>query len=581
MESLTLDYINDELEHMQEFNKRTHPNMTSAHSSELDDTVTTINNTILSDPLSENTSRHIKGIWSKLGVAREQGHWHSIKIKCQRHQLLLANMVVWNWIEYTVYRRCQEVLRREQEGFCWFDGLVNHVDNLIMSSSPSCDIYPQQFTSMAVEPFLYVPPKSRHRAFTTEERETETLSTTINIISQWLGFETDGMSRRHAWLTRKLIEGCGENVLLLDKVWAAHHHMKTEIFHNNKILRITEAKLAPIDSAIRDHNMSHNDTLESYALAKIGELVQRFMDTSAIPSAETSHTLSRDPDLVHVSGGKALMGMHRFAAYLRRMRPLLDPQFSILNMTDPLLIAAYNNKDELSPFRERAPSRVRVQGPHGPYREDYLWSRTGIFNAVTFRGITYRANVLFDPTFPIFYPNLNAFQEAVAGRNIDDIRCMFAYHTPNSFRVPELAETYWRYSAEWPGLLAGGPLDFDACVEFLMHDKPNYFPQLGPLCAFLTAGDLAYTSAVNMPSADTVGKYIGLIRKGSAVAMKELDIISHNEHQVAVFCSGAQRLHNFLLNDLTREERIEMGYEQLTMEHALCKYHIASDRGLI
>jgi hypothetical protein len=91
---------------------------------------------------------------------------------------------------------------------------------------------------------------------------------------------------------------------------------------------------------------------------------------------------------------------------------------------------------------------------------------------------------------------------------------------------------------EWPKLLVEGPLDFDAYIEFLMHDKLNYFPQLGPLCVFLMARDLAYMSAVKMPSADTVGEYISLIQKGFTIAVKELATISHDEHQVVVFCNG-------------------------------------------
>jgi hypothetical protein len=100
----------------------------------------------------------------------------------------------------------------------------------------------------------------------------------------------------------------------------------------------------------------------------------------------------------------------------------------------------------------------------------------------------------------------------------------------------------------------------------------------------LTAGDLAYTSTVHMPPADVVGKWIGAIHKGSASAMKELRLVGQNigkGKNVIAYRTGAMTLHDFLLKELSAEEIERMGYEQLTMEHALCKFHIAVGKRLI
>jgi hypothetical protein len=551
---------------------------------DIDQHVNATRSAVTSDPLSENTSKQIKAAWSTFDKADRLEQWDNVKRKLRHMESMLTNMAIWDWIEVTARTRIIQVIRMEAQGHCWFDGIVDLVDNLILTAAPSRVIYPQSYISMPLTPFHYTATDMRHRAFSQPERESLTINKTTEIISQWLGFDTDGMSRRRAWLTRKLVAACGEEVLLLDKVWNAHIHMKTVVFHDCKMARITQEKLNRMDIALRNHGISCVDQPEHSTLVEIGLIARRLKNPPNVSPTEVIRALPRNPSMANTSEGAMAAGLHRFAAYLRRMLPLLNTDFSVTSTRDRLLIAAHASMDELLPFRERAPSRLRVQGAKGPYREDYIRTRIGIFNAVSFRAIFYRANVLMEPEFPVFFPDLLALRKAVEGRDINDVRNMKAYHSPNKFRDPAHADTYWKYSTKWPPLLEEGPIDFETCLSFLSHENPNYFPQLGSLSAFLTAGDLAYTSTVHMPPADVVGKWIGAIHKGSASAMKELRLVGQNigkGKNVIAYRTGAMTLHDFLLKELSAEEIERMGYEQLTMEHALCKFHIAVGKRLI
>jgi hypothetical protein len=66
------------------------------------------------------------------------------------------------------------------------------------------------------------------------------------------------------------VAACGEEVLLLNKVWNAHIHMKTVIFHDCKMAGITQEKLNGMDIALRNHGISCVDQPEHSTLVEIG-----------------------------------------------------------------------------------------------------------------------------------------------------------------------------------------------------------------------------------------------------------------------------------------------------------------------
>lgn len=178
---------------------------------------------------------------------------------------------------------------------------------------------------------------------------------------------------------------------------------------------------------------------------------------------------------------------------------------------------------------------------------------------------------------------------------LDDVRNKIAYHSPNPHRSPLFAPRYWDSSAAWPNKSRpnedGTPMSFDDCVQFLHGGKPIRFPHLGDLCSFLAAGDLSYTDAVESPTAAVIGKYIGSVGKGSAGAMRVFNLVPEKAEgkkkpgsstgNNAPFIHAAEKLHQFLLTNLDKEEIALMEYEERTMEHALCKAKIAWNRKLL
>jgi hypothetical protein len=222
---------------------------------------------------------------------------------------------------------------------------------------------------------------------------------------------------------------------------------------------------------------------------------------------------------------------------------------------------------------------MRVLGAGGPFGESLIRSQAGIFGVVVFRGITYGGPVMTDSSFLVKYTSVQDFNNAIDGKHLDDIRHLRAYHTPNAFRNPKLAQTYWDSSERWPLKLkdSGGSLDFDACIEFLMEGSPKHFPQIGPLVSFLTAGDLAYTSTVDMPTISMIAKHIRKINKGSANALRLLKIVKScvSDNSPQDFASKTKQFYALVMDRLSEVEIEVMGADGLMMEYALCKYSVA------
>ena len=543
---------------------------------------------IREDPLGNNTSILIQKLWQNMDhVARFETH-QTLELCICRHVTMSSNISAWHWFEDVAMERCRQIASSEPvEGMCWFDGIVRVVHGLILASAPSCDIFPQQFTTMVVQPYHYLAPPSR--AYLPDELVNKVVSISSDILATWLDFDLNSTARRQAWFASILVEYCGADVLYLGEVWSAYAHVKQAIFNNRRLGAFKRNKFNTVIEILRTHPIAIPGSEENTIMCEIGDIIRTYIELQSvgqrdIPSGEdiiagkTSYLMDDSDDEV------MLTGVHQFVDYLRRLKPLIDGSYSGDDGGDILLRVAIEDPDAFLPFRERTPSRLRVLGPDGPYREDFLRTPSGMFGPTVFRGITYRANVLRLPTFPVFYRTLQDFEESVEGKDLEDIRHLTAYHRANPARTPQLAATYWKSSQKWPEQFErnGGSrsLDFDSCVKFLTAGKPKPFPQIGQLAAFLTAGDLAYTSAVDMPDIPKIAEHMAQIDKGAANALRKLKIINSKAsgQDMHGFVDKTRQFYQILGELLTEDEKMVMGLDGLMMEYALCKYSIAATR---
>jgi hypothetical protein len=159
------------------------------------DAIVEVGSAIRKDPFGEMTPRHIQNLWNQMDrMARVDTRWTLERGVC-RHTTISANIAAWDWLENTAISRCRQIASGiSVEGFCWFDSLVHVVSNLVITSTSSYTIYPQQFTPLFVAPYLYQAPKIR-RAFFPNELANQIVAVVADILAQWLNFDLNGTSR--------------------------------------------------------------------------------------------------------------------------------------------------------------------------------------------------------------------------------------------------------------------------------------------------------------------------------------------------------------------------------------------------
>ncbi|KAF8588008.1 hypothetical protein K439DRAFT_1336541 [Ramaria rubella] len=256
-----------------------------------------------------------------------------------------------------------------------------------------------------------------------------------------------------------------------------------------------------------------------------------------------------------------------FVQFLRDLMPTtqsLNSQSSDNNLIHKVI----ERPDFYMPFWEIAPSRHRVTGPQGPFEHNFIRTRSGLFSALIYRGITYTAAAESDPHNNHF-EDLNAYISYCCNnqfKGVNHFRNMTAYGTPNHKRHPKLAITFWKATEGWETFIKSnqGEIAFNA-----MHEQ-KIFPQIGDLTSYLMVVDLCYTGLVQWPTACELGELIYDIGRGSYSEMVVQGLIDGESD--CMDCGRAFRDFNDKVSAaLTSEELEKMNFDIFMMEHALCK----------
>lgn len=106
-----------------------------------------------------------------------------------------------------------------------------------------------------------------------------------------------------------------------------------------------------------------------------------------------------------------------------------------------------NNLDNLLPFRDLAPSRVRILQDRGPYSPEHIRTISGFFSALIFRGITFGSQFLFDH-FTTVFENLDDWTATY--RKLGSGHHSSFFCNPNAYRNRtnrdvNSVEDYWRF----------------------------------------------------------------------------------------------------------------------------------------
>lgn len=374
------------------------------------------------------------------------------------------------------------------------------------------------------------------------------------------------------------METFSSDILLLDQVYALYLRLRTQVLR--KLYTTVNLKLLqPVFNHLSQLPLADPHSPECVLLTSISDSIQRCID----PVAGTGPAISLPPIVSAPITGPD--NYHNVLDFILELLPLLDSSLPT-SPTPRQQTVIDNGFDKFLPFREHAPSRLRVKSPSGPFHPSNI-DRPGAFaSACIFRGITFSCRFIQD-TPSNFFPDLAAWDRAVADfrakpgvRDGDrDICDKAAYGTPLSGRGLNHAAKYFAAESHWHDYFArhntGGKVNFVRLYAWLQHDgsetRGKMLPQMGTLITLLLAGDLCYAGKAAMPTAEEMGILVGNLNKGARSGLQDAFIISSDAVATQIK-DGFVGLYNYLDRELTQDQKTRMTFDPITLEHILCKY---------
>jgi hypothetical protein len=207
--------------------------------------------------------------------------------------------------------------------------------------------------------------------------------------------------------------------------------------------------------------------------------------------------------------------------------------------------------------------------------------------------ITYRAD-FFTKGLNIVFEDLDEYKDTVKDivsadedpdfNAEDPYFCNIrAYGTPNPNRSIKNADVYYATIIErnWPEFTALNPRPtFSQMLAWFRPKKAEstLFPNLGPLGALCLVGDMAYAQVCQMPTIMDMADAAVEVNSGAVLGLHDLGLLCHplrgeREEKVRAVADAMEVFASKVEESFTAEEREEMGWDVIVMEHSLCKFH--------
>lgn len=98
------------------------------------------------------------------------------------------------------------------------------------------------------------------------------------------------------------------------------------------------------------------------------------------------------------------------------------------------------------------------------------------------------------------------------------------------------------------------------------------FRGIGPLTALLIIGDCAEAGLMHMPTTQQMADLVATLKKGAKTGLARLGMIAKDKPTDDDIMAAFVRLSHHLNVDLSEDEKNDMHYNILMLEHGLCKY---------
>jgi hypothetical protein len=552
---------------------------------------------ILQDPLSGSSIPAICRGWKALEALDVRERQISLVLRAQRSCIMLTNYIAWYWLDVSIRDAGIRILDKQADlpvQQRWLVQLVQDVQeayHLRLSQRHFCSSSYGITVPSDTTTFLFLNENQHVREG--NALRSQVLSTVNEILRSWLCYPSPDQSRVQAWLVHVLVNKFGRPILYLESVWKTYTSARRRSIDAQSWYISSFKDVQPLEQAAVNHPLSNPDSSESHALYELATLIDRFMaddfdDSQNLPQMEEEGTATINPlehQLDCLNGRKVEL----FAQFVGDCLSIFLKQ----NQVNVELMKKIDRiPDKLIPFREHAPSRLRIRGDNGPFSMAYARTTEGAYSAVVWRGVTFATP--FSVNNRMVFTSYEDFQLArrEAGKHDMSYFCdKAAYGTSNPMCTIQLAETYWDQLAggKWTNFVRDRIVPFIECYDFFKAGRcPPDFPQLGPLASYLLAADYSYCcpKVVEAPNLSEMAFIIRSLNKGAISGLEELGFLTPRvrtstmaDLKESEMAFG--RAYDLLKKIIPAEHQGTINLDLIMTEHTLCKFSRAKKQKLI
>lgn len=579
----------------------------------------------LRQPFSADQSSHIATAWQHINQIDVTINDMVLYTKTNRFSIMSSTGAMWNWLNTHCVNFIRAVLTGIETDDSWIKRLVNIVRETVHNGICDRRIYPSDVDKdLTGEEYWF---KMAYPVYGKDKQDRRIEAHVVTIIQQWLEYPTSCTSNYQGCFVSAIAQEWAPDVLYLDATWDAFHHIRAQVvgpfYKTSDMVRVFK----PVLNAMQEHPLADPGSAHRVMVSSLSQFVVAFEDgdfsvpvssdigildeedTMALDDEDQSPdvpyrrdnttTLMVDIDVDAPTDPTIIHNLQRLLDYVNELYPIISQPAKISPVPNPtkLQSSVLHDTDKLLPFRERAPSRTMMQQDVSPFSPSMARTRTGLFSALVWRGITYHTPFSLE-TSPVFddIADWNSRLISMEHRpgelsmtKPESYFCdMAAYGRSNPQRTVQLADSYWEASNStvWTAMVEKEIVPFSEGYKFFTDTHPNRFSQIGSLAGYLLTADFVYAGVIAQPTLAEMGDMVYTINKGAVSGLVKLGLINplpakrgfrkgnKNDYMAAIEC-----VFSHLSSHLSDEKKKRMGLDLIMVEHLLCKFHRAISKG--
>ena len=541
---------------------------------------------ILQNPLSGSTIPAVCSGWEALKALDLDERQTSLLLRGQRSCIMLTNYLAWYWLDVCVQDACISIMEKTPMECQWLVQLVQDVQEVYKMKIPQ-----RQFSSSSYGITIPGGTATFHfhnqrtyalRGSAFHDDVSDVSSAVDSILRHWLDYPPPDQGRTQALLVHVLVKIFGRPVLYLNSIWKTYTGARRRSI-DTQHWRVTSFKdVNPLTEAAAKHPLSKDSSPESIALQELARLLERYLEGNLDITSERRQGGS---NIEQIPSQLQCLSERKIKVFTTFVMDCLSLFLRQGEVNGRLKETMDSKPDKIMPFREHAPSRLRIRGPDGPFSANYARTTTGAYSAVVWRGVTFATP--FSMNDRMIFTSYDDFQLACreAGQHESGYFCdPGAYGRINVNREVKLAEEYWKSLADgkWTKLVQNRIVPFTECYQFFTA-RPTRFSQLGPLASYLLTADFSYCSpkVVESPNLSEMASIICSVNKGAIAGLESLGFLAPRPKKdgkkrgkaYLEKCEMAlERAHDLLTNIIPAEHQKTINLDFIMTEHTLCKF---------